>query len=205
MDLVAGSLVLLGAGTVLCVLTALLLLATRVDRASEDVSRALDAVADGKLNVRLDAPRGLGREARLAGAASAALARFRTWVDASHRATTTIEQNIAGARGIVPRMRESMLATSTHVQQLTRDSRYLAESAEEQGALTQRACVLASVIGQSNRDTAGFTEKINATVTDAANSLAECAARTAELRALVTTQQEETARCIGRTRSSQRS
>ncbi|MEW5917672.1 MAG: hypothetical protein AB1762_14805, partial [Gemmatimonadota bacterium] len=194
LDFVGGALVLLGASAVLCVLTALVILATRVDRASEDVSRALDAVADGKLNVRLDAPRGLGREARLAGAASAALARFRTWVDASHKATITIEDHVAGTRGVLPKLRESIVATQTQVQQLTRDSRYLAGAGDEQGGLTQRACVLASVIGQSNRDTSAFVERIHAAVADAATALGECAARTTELRALVARQQEDTTR-----------
>ncbi|MGH7710064.1 MAG: hypothetical protein ACREOG_02210, partial [Gemmatimonadaceae bacterium] len=196
LELTAGVMALVGAGAVLSVLTALLLLATRVDRASEEVSRALDAVAAGKLTSHLHAPRGLGREARLAGAAAAALDRLRSWVDASRSAVGSLESELDSTRTTLPRLREAVGATSGHIQHLTRDSRFLAASAEEQAGLTQRACVLASVIGQSHRDTAAFAERIHSAVRDATATLAECATKTAELRALVTRQEEDSARCL---------
>jgi methyl-accepting chemotaxis protein len=196
MEIVAGVMTLVGACAVLSVLTALVLLATRVDRASEEVSQALDAVAAGKLTARLNPPRGLGREARLAGAAAAALDRLRAWVDDLRSAVSSIESNVHATTKALPRLQESVGATSSHLQVLSRDSQFLATGAEEQAALTQRACVLASVIGQSHRDTSAFAERIHATVADASSALTECSARMAELRAVVSNQASETSTCL---------
>ncbi len=196
LELIAVAMVLLGAGAVMSVITALALFSTRVDRASEDVSRTLDALAAGKLASGVAAPRGFGREARLAGAAAAALTRLRSWLDASRSAVVNIEQDLTAVNAPLPRLREAVDLTSTHVGQLTRDTRFLASAADEHAALTQRACVLAAVIGQSNRDTTAFAERIHATIRDVATTLAECSARTAEVRALVSRQSEDSTRCL---------
>jgi methyl-accepting chemotaxis protein len=195
-ELIAGVMLLLGIGAVLSVLTALVLLASRVDRASEEVSSALDAVAAGKLTTKLAPPRGLGREARLGGAAVAALDRLRAWIEGSRAAVVGVERDVGAAKANLPRLRESLTANSAHIQQLTRDSQFLASGAEEQAGLTQRACVLASVIGQSHRDTAAFAERIHKAVNDAASTLSECATRTADLRAAMAKQAEESGRCL---------
>jgi methyl-accepting chemotaxis protein len=196
LELVAGAMMLLGTAAVVWVLTALVLLATRVDRASEEVSTLLDSVASGKLTSRIAAPRGLGREARLAGAATAALNRLRGWVEGVRSSVSVIRKDLDAAVSATPRLRDAFAQNSQHVQLLTRDSQFLASSAEEQAALTQRACVLASLIGQSPRDTAAFAERIHNAVRDAASALSECAARTADLRAVMTKQEEESAHCL---------
>ncbi|MGQ0643511.1 MAG: hypothetical protein ACT4P6_22420 [Gemmatimonadaceae bacterium] len=195
-ELAAAALALIGAGAVLSVLTALLLLSTRVDRASEEVASALDAIAAGKLTSRLTAPRGLGREARLAGAASAALDRLRAWVERSRSAVTSVEKGVNSVHETLPRLRDSVAANTGHVQQLMRNSQFLSSGAEEQAALTQRACVLASVIGQSHRDTAAFAERVHSAVSEATSTLTECASRAADLRAVMTKQAEESERCL---------
>jgi len=196
LEIVAGVLALVGAAAVLSVLTALVLLATRVDRASEEVSRALDNVAAGKVTSRLNPPRGLGREARLAGAAASALNRLRTWIDASRGAVTAIESHVHSTNATLPRLRESVGAATNHLRVLSRDSQFLATGAEEQAALTHRACVLASVIGQSHRDTSAFAERIDSAVREASSTLTECAARIAELHAVVSTQANESGTCL---------
>ncbi len=196
LELIAGVMTLVGVGAVLSVLTALVLLATRVDRASEEVSKALDAVAAGKVTSRLKPPRGLGREARLAGAAAAALDRLRAWIDASRGAVTRIETNVQSTNAALPRFRESVGAAANHLQLLSRDSQFFATGAEEQAGLTQRACVLASVIAQSHRDTSAFAERIHTAVSEASSTLTECAARIAELRAVVSQQASESGTCL---------
>ena len=196
LELVASGLALVGVGVVLSVLTALLLLSSRVDRSSEEVSGVLDAIAAGKLTKRFAASRGLGREARLAGAASAAVDRLRSWFDNSRSAIANVLRDLDSSQSIIPRLRDAVAANSSHVQQLTRTSQFLASGAEEQAALTQRACVLASVIGQSHRDTAAFAERIHNAVRDATSTLSECATRTADLRTLMAKQAEESERCL---------
>lgn len=196
LELIAGAMVLLGAGAVMSVITALVHFSTRVDRASEDVARTLDALAAGNLKSGVASARGAGREARLAGAAGAAIARLRSWLESALSGVVHIEHGLTAVNAQLPRLREAIEVTSAHVGQLTRDTRFLARAADEHGALTQRACVLAAVIGQSNRDTAAFAERVHATVRDAAATLADGAARTAEARALVSRQAEDSARCL---------
>lgn len=195
-ELIAGTMVLLGLAAVTSVITALILFSTRVDRLSEDVAGTLDALAAGNLKTRVHAARGLGREARLAGAAGAAITRLRSWLESSIAAVIHIEDGLGRVNALLPRLRDAMDLTAAHVGQLTRDTRFLASASEEHGALTQRACVLAAVIGQSNRDTAAFAERVHATVRDAAGSLADAAARTAEARALVRGQADNSSRCL---------
>jgi methyl-accepting chemotaxis protein len=196
LELIAGTMVLLGGAAVTSVITALVLFSTRVDRASEDVASTLDALAAGNLRNRVRPARGLGREARLAGAAGAAISRLRSWLESSLAAVVHIEQGLAGVNAQLPRLRDAMDMTSAHVGRLTRDTRFLASASDEHGALTQRACVLAAVIGQSNRDTAAFAERVHATVRDAAGTLADAAARTAETRSLVRGQADDSSRCL---------
>ncbi|MGH7694058.1 MAG: hypothetical protein ACRENH_03715, partial [Gemmatimonadaceae bacterium] len=185
LELLAGALMLIGAGIALSAITAFTLFAARVDRVSEDVARALDAIAAGNLATQVNAPRGLGREARLAGAASAALARLRSWMDASRSALITVEQNLSSGRAPIPRLRDAVAQTTAQLGQLSRDARFQASSADEHGALTQRACVLASVIGQSRRDNAAFADSIHTAAHDAATTFADCVTRTADLRAAI--------------------
>lgn len=196
LELIAAAMVLLGAASVSCVITALVLFSTRVDRASEEVASTLDALAAGNLRRGVQAPRGLGREARLAGAAGAAISRLRSWLESSLAAVVHIEQGLAGVNDQLPQLRDAMDMTSAHVGQLTRDTRFLASASDEHGALTQRACVLAAVIGQSNRDTAAFAERVLATVRDAAGTLADAAVRTAEAKTLVLRQVDDSTRCL---------
>lgn len=195
-ELVAGALVLVGAGAVLSAITAFALFATRVDRASEDVARALDAIAAGNLGVRIDAPRGLGREARLAGAAAAAVTRLRSWMDASRTALLAVEQNLSSGKAPLPRLRDAVLQTTAQLGQLSRDARHQAAVANEHGGMTQRACVLSSVISQSRRDNSAFTESIHAAAQDAATTLGDCVARAAELRAVIGNMADESSNCL---------
>ena len=196
LDLLAGALMLIGAGVVLSAITAFALFATRVDRASEDVARALDAIAAGNLALRINAPRGLGREARLAGAAAAALSRLRSWMDASRSALVAVEQNLSSGKMPLPRLREAVAQTTAQLGQLSRDARLQASAADEHGALTQRACVLASVIGQSHRDNAAFADSIHKAAQDAATTLADCVTRTADLRVVIGNLAEESDKCL---------
>ncbi len=196
LELLAGALMLVGAGVVLSAITAFALFATRVDRASEDVARALDAIAAGNLAMQINAPRGLGREARLAGAAAAALARLRSWMDASRSALVAVEQNLASGKVPLPRLRDAVTETTSHLEQLSRDARFQASAADEYGALTQRACVLSSVIGQSRRDNAAFAESIHAATQDAATTLAECVERATDLRATIGNLANESDKCL---------
>lgn len=196
LELLAGALMLIGAGVVLSAITAFTLLAARVDRVSEDVARALDAIAAGNLATQINAPRGLGREARLAGAAAAALARLRSWMDASRTALVAVEQNLSSGKAPIPRLRNAVAQTTAQLGQLSRDARFQASSADEHGALTQRACVLAAVIGQSRRDNAAFADSIHAAAHDAATTLADCVTRTADLRAAIGNLAEESDKCL---------
>ncbi len=196
LELLAGALMLVGAGVVLSAITAFALFATRVDRASEDVARALDAIAAGNLAMQINAPRGLGREARLAGAAAAALARLRSWMDASRSALVAVEQNLSSGKVPLPRLRDAVTQTTAQLGQLSRDARFQAAAADEYGALTQRACVLAAVIGQARRDSAAFAESIHAAAQDAATTIADCVARTAELRAVIGNLADESNKCL---------
>lgn len=196
LELLAGALMLVGAGVVLSAITAFALFATRVDRASEDVARALDAIAAGNLAMRINAPRGLGREARLAGAAAAALARLRSWMDASRSALVTVEENLSSGKVPLPRLRDAVAQTTSQLGELSRDARLQASAADEHGALTQRACVLASVIGQSHRDNAAFADSIHKAAQDAATTLADCVSRTADLRVVIGNLAEESDKCL---------
>ena len=195
-ELIAGIVLVLGVGAVFSAIAGFFLLSKRVDRASEDVSRALDGIAQGTLPKVIHAPRGLGREARLAGAAAAALTRLRTWIEKSRGGIIAIEQELRTMRAPLPRLQEAVNATYTHLNEVTREARFLSASATEHTALTQRACVLASVIGQTHRDTAAFADRVSAAVNDASSTLSDCAARTEELRGLVHRQEEEAARCL---------
>ncbi len=196
LEMFAGAMILIGAGVVLSAITAFALFATRVDRVGEDVARALDAIAAGNLPTHIRAPRGLGREARLAGAAAAALARLRAWMDASRSALVAVEQNLSSAKVPLPRLRDAVTQTTTQLGQLSRDTRFQASAADEYGALTQRACVLASVIGQSRRDNAAFADSIHAAAQDAATTLGDCVARTADLRAVIGNLADESDKCL---------
>lgn len=196
LELLAGALMLVGAGVVLSAITAFTLFANRVDRATEDVARALDAIAAGNLALRINTPRGLGREARLAGAAAAALARLRSWMDASRSALGVVEQNLSSGKMPLPRLRDAVAQTTAQLGQLSRDARLQASAADEHGALTQRACVLASVIGQSHRDNAAFADSIHKAAEDAATTLADCVTRTADLRVVIGNLAEESDKCL---------
>ena len=196
LELLAGALMLVGAGVVLSAITAFALFATRVDRASEDVARALDAIAAGNLAMRINAPRGLGREARLAGAAAAALARLRSWMDASRSALVTVEENLSSGKLPIPRLRDAVAQTTAQLGQLSRDARFQAAAADEHGALTQRACVLASVIGQSRRDNAAFADSIHKAAQDAATTLGDCVTRAADLRVVIGNLAAESDKCL---------
>jgi methyl-accepting chemotaxis protein len=195
-ETVAGIMVLAGLAGAIAVITAFLLFALSVDRSSEAVARALDAVAAGNLTHRLNAPRGLGREARLSGAAAAALARVRSWINDSQSAAVQLERNLREAHAPIAPMRDAIAGTAGHVSLLSRDLQFMAAAAEEHGALTQRACVLSSVIGQSHRDTSAFAERVQAAVTDAAAAVRDLRARVAELRDVTLQQREESARSL---------
>lgn len=196
LELLAGAMMLIGAGVVLSAITAFALFATRVDRASEEVARALDAIAAGSLATRISAPRGLGREARLAGAAAAAIARLHSWMDASLSALVTVEQNLVAGKVPLPQLRDTVAQTITQLGQLSRDARFQAAVADEHGALTQRACVLAAVIAQSQRDNSSFANTIHAAAQDAATTLTDCVARAADLRTVIGDLTHESDKCL---------
>ncbi|MGQ0538487.1 MAG: hypothetical protein ACT4R6_06040 [Gemmatimonadaceae bacterium] len=192
-ELLSGALILIGAGTVGWAVATSLFLSDRVDRTNEDVALALDRVANGSLDSRLPATRGLGPQAQLTAAATAALNRMRSWVAAVRGASSAVDEGVDVLGQAVRKLQQANDSPAAAVEHIVREARALTAWAEEHGVLTQRAVTLSAHVAQSHRETADFTERVQEAVQQVGRSLTDAAARTGELRPILGRQSEHAA------------